>query len=112
MPFFLEDILLYPENPTHFVENMTIVCQISSSLKVYNVTWTRNGTAIGLSMDGTEIVEYNLLKIRNMDVPSNEYKCMVYKNSSDESPTASSPLVVYKYSKSLISKVVIDKTNT
>ena len=95
----LDVVSLYPENSTHFIENMTIVCKIPSSLAVYNITWTRNGTAIGLSTEYVEVVEYNLLKIIGMDVVSNEYRCMVYKNSSDESPTISSPLVIYKHSK-------------
>ena len=89
---------------------MTIVCQIPSSLKVYNVTWTRNGTAIDLSTEGIEVVEYNLLIITDMHVSSNEYKCMIYKNSSDDSPTTSSPLVVYKYSKLLNYKIIINKS--
>ena len=95
----LDVVSLYPENSTHFIENMTIVCKIPSSLAVYNITWTRNGTAIGLSAEYVEVVEYNLLKIIGMDVVSNEYRCMVYKNSSDKSPTISSPLVIYKHSK-------------
>ena len=92
--------MLYPENSTHFTANMTIVCKISSSmLKVYNITWTRNGTAISLAAEDIEVVEPNLLKIRDMDVPSNEYRCVVFKNSSDASPIVSPPLVIYKYSK-------------
>ena len=78
---------------------MIIVCQILSSLAVYNVTWTRDGDALNLAEEGFEIVEYNLLKIKDMNASSNEYKCMVYENSSDESPTTSSPLMIYKYSK-------------
>ena len=94
--------MLCPTNSTRFNENMTIVCQIPSSLKVYNITWTRNGITLNNAMEGFEIVEYNLLKIKGMNVSSNEYKCMIYKNSSDESPTTSPPLVVYKYSKLFI----------
>ena len=78
---------------------MTIVCQILSSLAVYNVTWTRDGDALNLAEEGFEIVEYNLLKIKDTNASSNEYKCMVYENSSDESPTTSLPLMIYKYSK-------------
>lgn len=78
---------------------MTIVCQIPSSLAVYNVTWIRDGNALNLAEEGFEIVDYNLLKIRDMNASSNEYKCVVYESSSDESPTTSLPLMVYKYSK-------------
>ena len=78
---------------------MTIVCKIPSLLAVYNVTWTRNGNALNLAEEAFEIAEHNLLKVRDMNVSSNEYKCMVYESSSDESPLASSPLMVYKYSK-------------
>ena len=94
--------MVYPENSTHFTANMIIVCKIPSSvLKVYNVTWTRNGTAISLATENTdhEVVEPNLLQIRDMDVSSNEYRCVVFKNSSDKSPIVSPPLVIYKYSK-------------
>jgi len=65
------------------------------------VTWTRNGTFLNIATEDVEEIEYNLLKINEMDVFSNEYKCMVYKNSSDESPTISSSLIVYKCSKLL-----------
>ena len=97
--FNLETVVLYPENSTRFTANMTIVCKIPSLLEVYNVTWTRNGTAISLGTEDVEVAEYNLLKIRDMDVSSNEYRCMVYKNSSDESPIISASLIIYKYSK-------------
>ena len=100
--FNLEAVILYPENSTHFTTNMTIVCKIPSSLlKVYNITWTRNETAISLATEDTdhEVVEPNLLQIRDMDVPSNKYRCVVFKNSSDKSPIVSPPLVIYKYSK-------------
>ena len=97
--FTPEAVSLYPENSTHFVEEMTIVCKIPSLLAVYNVTWTRNGDALNLAEEALETAEQNLLKIRDMNVSSNEYKCMVYESSSDESPLASSPLMVYKYSK-------------
>ena len=80
---------------------MTIVCQIPSSLTVYNITWTRNETVLNITAEGFEVIEYNLLTIRAMDVPSNEYKCMVYKNISDQYPIISSPLLIYKYSKYL-----------
>lgn len=101
MVFNVETVLLYPENFTRFTKDMTIVCQISSQFKVYNVTWTRNGTVLNLATEDVEVIEYNLLKISNMDVFSHKYKCMVYKNSSDEFPTISSSLIVYKYSKLL-----------
>ena len=97
--FNLEAVSLYPENSTYFIENMTIVCQIPSSLTVYNITWTRNETVLNITAEGFEVIEYNLLTIRAMDVPSNEYKCMVYTNISDQSPIISSPLLIYKYSK-------------
>ena len=80
---------------------MTIVCQIPSTLQVYNVTWIRNGTIIGSTTEDTEVVEYNvnLLRIRRMASVSNEYNCLVYKSNSDESPAISPSLTVYKYSK-------------
>ena len=78
---------------------MTLMCNIPSSLEVYNVTWTKNDTAISSDEESFEVVEYNLLKIRDMDVLWNEYRCMVYKNSSDELPTISPSLVVFNYSK-------------
>ena len=96
--FILGVVSLYPENSTHFIENMTIVCKLSPLLQVYNISWTRDGTTIGFSAEDNEVVENNLLKIRGMDASSNEYRCMVYKNSSDKSPIMSSSLVIYKHS--------------
>ena len=83
---------------------MTIVCQIPSNLQVYNVTWIRNGTIIGSATEDTEVVGYdaNLLTIRRMTAILNEYKCLVYKSSSDESPAISPTLMVYKSSKQCI----------
>ena len=97
--FIIEVVSLYPENSTQFIENMTIVCKLSPSLNIYNITWTRNGTTIGLSAEDIEVVEKNILKIKGMDVSSNEYRCMVYNNSSDKSPIMSSSLMIYKHSK-------------
>ena len=73
------------------------MCRTPSSLEIHNVTWIRNGTTVDLTTEDVEIVEYNLLKISNMNVSVHEYKCMVYKNSSDESPTTSSSLMVHNY---------------
>ena len=105
MFFNLEAVVLYPENSTDFTANMTVVCKIPPLLEFYNVTWTRNGTVISLATEGVEVIEYNLIKIRDMNVSSNEYRCVVYKNSSDESPIISSSLVIYKYSKLLFSYI-------
>ena len=92
-------VLLYPAISTHFVANMTMVCLIPTSLEVYNVTWTINETAINLATEDIEAVQYNLLKIRRMNVSSNYYRCVVYRNVSDKSPIISPALVVYKQSK-------------
>lgn len=100
MFFNLEAVMLYPENSTRFIANMIIVCKIPSSLlEVYNVMWTRNGTAVSLATEDIEVVEPRLLKIRDMNPPSNEYRCVVFKDSSDVSPTVSPPLIIYKNSK-------------
>ncbi|XP_065888000.1 uncharacterized protein [Dysidea avara] len=95
------EISIYPESSTHFVENMTIICNMPAQLKLYNVRWLRNGE-FSNSSNGFEILSDNMLTLVQMDASSAEYRCIVI--GADNSSLTSPPLMVYKHSIPIIEK--------
>ena len=89
-------VSIYPKNSTHFIENMTIICNIPVDLKVYDVQWQRNGKLFSNDDVDFAILSDNMLTLVHMEASSTEYICTV--SIADNSSLTSPPLMVYKYS--------------
>jgi len=89
-------VSIYPKNSTHFVENMTIICNIPVDIKVYDVQWQRNGKLFSNGDVDFAIFSDNMLTLVHMEASSTEYCCTV--SIADNSTLTSPPLMVYKYS--------------